>query len=140
MLSLELLVMSNGEKVLCWEPQHCVRSEEHILKTQRYYSMEAWSNMALWFFLFVFSVFLFLSSSRKQCTYERDVQKREMYSCGADWCAHLAMVFCATTCLLELGSSALTANWRNEIPTPRLADKWAAQLFAWKVVSKLCSA
>ena len=95
MLSLELLVMSNGAKVLCWEPQHCVHSEEHILGTQRCYSME--TPLMLCFSLFVFSVLLFLSSSRKQCTCERDVQKREMYSCGADWCAHLAVVFCTTT-------------------------------------------
>lgn len=93
-------------------------------------------------FVFVFSILLFLSLSRKQCTLERDVQKRETFSSGADWCAHLAVVFSAATCPLELGSAALTANWRNEIPTPILTGKWAAHsaVFSWKVVSNLCSA
>lgn len=40
-LSLELLLMSSGEKVLCWEPQHCTHSEEHIPDAQRCYSFHA---------------------------------------------------------------------------------------------------
>lgn len=28
MLSLDLLAVSNGKKMLCWEPQHCLHSEE----------------------------------------------------------------------------------------------------------------
>lgn len=65
-LLLGLLVTSSGKKVLCWEPQHCMHSEEHILHTQRCHFME--TSLMLCFFLFLFSVLLFLSSSRKQYT------------------------------------------------------------------------
>lgn len=132
--SLELLLMSSEEKVFCWEAQHC-----------KQWGAYPWCPKVLPLscccFVFVFSV-LFLNLSRKQCTLGRDVQKREIFISGADWCAHLAMVFSATVCPLELGSAALTANWRNEIPTPMLTGKWAAHpaVFSWRVISNLCSA
>lgn len=50
MLPLELLVLSNGEMVLCWEPQHCVHREKYILQTQR--------SLMLCFFLCVFCAFV----------------------------------------------------------------------------------
>lgn len=83
-LSLELLVMSSGGKVFCWEPQHCVHSEEHILETQRCDSL----GKALFCVFPSFSMLSFLSSSRKRCAYEKDGQKREVHSCGARWCAY----------------------------------------------------
>lgn len=134
-LSLELLLMPSGEKVLCWEPQHCTQ-----------WGTYPWCPEVLLLsccsFVFVFSMLLFLSLSRKQCTLEKDEQKREIFSSGADGCAHLAMEFSATSYPLELGSAALAANWSNEIPTPMLTGKWAAHsaVCSWKVVSNLCSA
>lgn len=51
------------------------------------------------------------------------------------------MVSWATACLLELGSSALTANWRNKRTRARLTDKWAAQVLpgTWFQISPLPS-
>lgn len=52
---------------------------------------------------------LFVSLLRKQCTLERDVQKGEVFSSGADWGTLSRGVLCCSLSL-ELGSAALTAN------------------------------
>lgn len=133
-LSLELLLMSSGEKVLCWEAPHC-----------KQWGACSWCPKVLPFscccFVFVFSMVLFLSLSRKQWTLERDVQKREIFSSGADWCALSHGVLCYSLSP-GAGSAALTANWRKETPTAMLTGKWAAHpaMFSWRVISNLCSA
>lgn len=103
-LSLELLLMSSGEKVLCWEAQHC-----------KQWGAYPWCPkvLPLSCCCFVFSVFC--SSACQESSAEKDIQKREIFISEADWCAYLAMVFSATAWSWVVHLSLQMKKWDTHL-------------------------